>query len=76
MTCSTRIWSNFATKGPIMHLKMAKTCPEVANVCNFWTHFAIFGYLRGLLVTMSAQILVEEILSFEMSIQTSKSDKN
>ena len=24
MTCSTRIWSNFATRGPIRHLKMAK----------------------------------------------------
>ena len=23
-TCSTRIWSNFATRGPIRHLKMAK----------------------------------------------------
>ena len=23
-TCSTTIWSNFATRGPIRHLKMAK----------------------------------------------------
>ena len=38
--------------------------------------FAGFGYLRGPLVAMSAQILVEEVLSFEISTQTSKSDNN
>ena len=60
---------------------MAKTCPKItnikiANVGNFWTHFAVFRYLRGLLVAILAQLLVEEALSFKMSTQTSKLDKN
>ena len=55
--------------------KMAKTCPKIANVSNFCTYFAIFRCLRGTLVVISAQILVEEVLNFNMNTQTSKSDK-
>ena len=56
--------------------KYGKMCPKIVDVSNFWTCFAIFRYLRGPIVVISAQILVEEILNFEMSTQTSKSDKN
>ena len=51
-------------------------CPKIADVCNFWTHFAILKYFGGHLVAILAQILVEQVLSFKMSTQTSKSDKN
>ena len=61
-----------ASKAP----ENGKTCLKIADVGNFWTCFAIFKCFRGLLVVISAQILVEEVLCFEMSTQTSKSDKN
>ena len=38
MTSSTRMWSNITTRGPIRHLKMAKTCqklPMLAHFCHF-----------------------------------------
>ena len=54
---------------------MAKMCPKVADVGNFWTCFAIFRCLIGPLVAILVQTLVEEVLSFEMSGQTSESDK-
>ena len=54
MTCSTRIWTNFATREPIRYLRMAK---------------------HGPLVAILAHILVEQVISFKMSGQTSKSDK-
>ena len=56
--------------------KNGKTCPKIANVGNFWIHFAIFRCFRGPLVAIWAQSLVEEVLSFKMSTQTSKLDKN
>ena len=37
---------------------------------------ACFLHLTGPLVAISAQILVEEVISFQMSTQTSKSVKN
>ena len=54
----------------------ASKAPKIANVANFWTCFAIFRCLRGPLVAQLLQILVEEVIIFEMSTQTSKSDKN
>ena len=33
-TCSTRIWSNFATRGPIRHLKMAKRVWKLLTSAN------------------------------------------
>ena len=48
----------------------------IADVSDFRTRFAILRYLRGPLVAILAQILVEQVISFEMSGQTSKSDKN
>ena len=50
-------------------------CPKIADIGNFQTHFAIFRCLIGPLVAILAQILVEQVISFEMSGQTSKSDK-
>ena len=50
-------------------------CPKIANIGNFQTCFAIFRYLIGPLVEKLLHILVQEILSFEMSGQTSKLDK-
>ena len=56
--------------------KNGKMCPKIANVGNFRTHLVILRYLRGPLVAILAQILVELVISFKMSGQTSKSDKN
>ena len=56
--------------------KNGKMCPKIADVGDFQTHFAILRYLRGPLVAILAQILVEQVISFEMSGQKSKSDKN
>ena len=56
--------------------KNGKICLKIADIGNFWTHFTILRYLRGPLVAILAQILVEQAPSFEMSGQTSKSDKN
>ena len=55
---------------------MAKMCPKIANIGNVGTRFAIFRCLIGPLVAILVQIHVEEVLSFEMSGQTSKLDKN
>ena len=49
--------------------KNGKMCPKIAKNHRF-------GHLRGPLVAISAQILVEQVISFEMSTETSKSDKN
>ena len=38
-------------------------CPKIVNIGNFQTHFAILRYLRGPLVAILAQILVEELTS-------------
>ena len=48
MTGSTRIWSNFATRGPVKYLKMAKTGPKIADVGNFGMFFAILGTLKAI----------------------------
>ena len=52
-----------------------KTCPKIANIGNFWTCFPIFRCLIGPLVVKLLHILVEQVLSFKMSGQTSKLDK-
>ena len=54
----------------------ASKAPKIANDADFWTHFAIFRCLIGPLVAKLLQILVEQVISFEMSTETSKSDKN
>ena len=51
--------------------KNGKMCPKIADVGDFWTCFAILRYLRGPLVA-----ILEQVISFKMSGQTSKSDKN
>ena len=68
MTCSTRIWAQIAIR--------ASKAFKIANNTDFWTHFAIFRCLIGPLVAIWAQILVEHVISFEMSTETSKLDKN
>ena len=67
-TCSTRIL-------PLLP-KNGKTCPKIADIGNFQTHFAVLRYFGVHLVAILAQILVEQVLSFTMSTQTSKLDKN
>ena len=52
------------------HVQTLLTLAIVGHILLF------FGTLESSLVAISAQIVVEEILSFEMSTQTSKSDKN
>ena len=49
--------------------KNGKMCPKIGDVNDF-------RYLRGHLVAIWAQILVEQVIGFDMSTQTSKSDKN
>ena len=44
MTSSTRIWSNIATRGPIRHLQMAKTCQKLlmsAHFCHVKTSYRL-----------------------------------
>ena len=48
---------------------------EEEDIGNFRTHFAIFRYLIGPLVANLLHILVEQVLSFEISTQTSILDK-
>ena len=50
--------------------KMAKTCQKLL----FWHVFAVFRCLIGPLVTKFFHILVGEVLSFDLSSLTSKSD--
>ena len=38
----TRVWTDVATRGPKRYIKMAKMCPKIANVSNFWTRFCHF----------------------------------
>ena len=53
----------------------ASKAPKIAVDANFWLHFAIFRCLIGLLVENLIQILVEQVISFKMSTETSKLDK-
>ena len=69
------ISQDFATKGPIRYLKMANHVQKLPTLVIFGHVFAISRCLRGLLVAKSLHILVEQVISFEMSSQTSKSDK-
>ena len=50
---------------------MAKICPNIADVGDFWTRFAFFRCLIGPLVAKLLHILVEQVISFKMSGQTS-----
>ena len=48
----------------------------MAEMAIFGHVSAVFGPLKDPLVSIWAQILVEQVISFEMSTQTSKSDMN
>ena len=54
---------------------MAKCVQKLLTLAIFGQVFAIIMYLGGLLVAKLLHILVEQVISFEMSGQTSKSDK-
>ena len=54
----------------------ASKAPKIVDDANFWTRFAIFRCLIGPLVAKLLQILVEQVISFKMSTETSKLDKN
>ena len=54
---------------------MAKHVQKLPTLAIFGHIFAIIRYLGGPLVAKLLHILVEQVLSFEMSGQTSKSDK-
>ena len=60
-----------AYKAPKCGKNMSENCRSVI----FGHIFAIFRCLRGQLVAILAQILVEEVLSFDLHGLTSKSDK-
>ena len=36
------IWAKMSTRGPLRCPKMAKMCPKIADIGNFWTHFCNF----------------------------------
>ena len=48
-------------------------CPKIADIGDIWHIFAILKCFRGLWM---AEILVEDVLSYKISTQTSKLDKN
>ena len=75
MTGSTRIFKNLATRGPIRYLKMAKCVQKLPMSAIFGHIFVIIRYLEGPLVEELLHILVEQVISFKMSGQISKSDK-
>ena len=64
---------------PHLDLYIMAICPiahvPIFDVGDFCTCFAIFRCFIGPLVAKLVHILVEQIISFEMSGQTSKSDK-
>ena len=55
---------------------MTKMCPKIADIGNFCHIFTIVKHFIGPLVVKLLHILVEEVMSFEMSGVTSKSVKN
>ena len=61
---------------PLRSLSGALKSQKHADIGNFWHVFAIFRCLIGPLVVTLLHILVEEVISFEMSGVTSKSVKN
>ena len=69
------LWPALQESEVILPLGASKA-PKIADDANFWTCFATFRCLIGLLVAKLLQMLVEEVISFEMSTQTSKLDKN
>ena len=54
--------------GACKALKNGKNVLKIVDISTFWT-------LVGPLVAIWVQILVEEVISFEVNGQTSKSDK-
>ena len=76
MTSSTRIWGYPANRTHLKYFKIAKMCQKLPKLAIFRHIFAILGYLRGPLVVKLLHILVEEVISFDLSGLTSKSDKN
>ena len=54
---------------------MAKMCPKIAGIGNFCHIFAILKHLIGPLVAKLLHILVDQVISFEMSGVKSKLDK-
>ena len=47
LTCSTRIWSNFATRGPIKHLKMGKRVQKLPMLVIFGHILSFKGILEA-----------------------------
>ena len=46
---STCIWTNLATRGPIMHPQIAKTCPKSTNVCIIGHFKTSYRHHRGII---------------------------
>ena len=83
MTSSTRIWSNITTRGPIRHLKMAKTCRKLLTLAHFCDFKAPYRLLSGRMTPYSCRggpklrfawsyIKIGQVLSSEMRKKWSK----
>ena len=75
MTGFTRIWSKFATSGPVRYLNMVKLCQKSPTSAIFGHIFAVFKCFTGHILVIVALILVQQVICFKISTQRSKSDK-
>ena len=53
MTSTLRIWCDYATRGPIKHLKMAKTNTKIADVSSFGHFNGPYRHLRDSMTSCS-----------------------